>query len=105
MTKSLLAQFLLTPIFILVAVFLAGITPPIGTSNTKSATSQVIDLTIFLLNLEMGVSFAAVMGWRISSLKSAEIEVQCLDYQKQIQEQEVQIEEVVQSLQSQINAN
>ncbi|HBE18180.1 MAG TPA: hypothetical protein DEG17_16440 [Cyanobacteria bacterium UBA11149] len=105
MMRSLLANFLLTPIFILVAVFLAGITPPIGTNNSKSATSQVIDLTILILNLEMGVSYVAVMGWRISSLKSAEIEEQCLDCHKQIQEKEVQIKAVIQSLHSQIKAN
>ncbi|MCP2730037.1 hypothetical protein [Limnofasciculus baicalensis] len=105
MKKSLLTQFLLTPIFILAAVFLAGITPPIGTSNTKSATSQVLNLTIFLLNLEMGVSFAAVMGWRISSLKSVEIEAQCMNHQAKIKQKDVEIEAALKSLQNQISTN
>ena len=105
MTKSLLAQFLLTPILISAAVFFAAISPPIGTSNPNSAKIQARDIIVLILNLEVGVSFLAVMGWYRSTRNLAVLESQYLEIQQQIEGKETEIQSIVKSLQNRISAN
>ena len=105
MKKSLLAQFLLTPILISAAVFFAGISPPIGAINSNSAKIQAMDVIVLILNLEVGISFIGVTGWYLSTRKLAFYESQYLEIQQQIEEKETEIQVIVKSLQSRISAN